>query len=154
MPRSFAGDGVQIEGLADLQRTLRALAGPDATRTVLKTANANYADFIVSKAVARAEGYGGVRAFSSGGISARSEQRYAIVRMDGNAVPTLFGAEFGSLQYHQFPGWTGNRWTNPPDETSGYFLHPTIAATAEDEIDLYVDELDLALADAFPDGHL
>ncbi|HMV73206.1 MAG TPA: hypothetical protein PKB00_01415 [Microthrixaceae bacterium] len=154
MPRSFAADGVQVEGLAELQRGLRDLVGKDITRDVLKGANVHYAEFVTAKAQARARGYGGVRSKAASGLSSRGEQRYAVIRMDGTGSPWLLGAEFGSLRYHQFPSWTGNRWTAPPDETPGYFLHPTIRDTAEEGAEFYADELDKALASAFPDGHL
>jgi hypothetical protein len=109
---------VQVEGLRELSRALKAL---DATLPrELRAANKAAAEVVASRARARALGLGSVAAKTAPSINASAGAQSAGVGFGGPAYPFGGGAEFGSLRYRQFQPWTGNG----PD--AGYFVYPTI----------------------------
>lgn len=53
----------------------------------------------------------------------------------------VYGAEFGSVQYGQFPDWKGNQWTPAlwgSQGGPGYFFYPAINESREEVLTLYL----------------
>jgi hypothetical protein len=144
-------DQTRIIGLAAFQRDLRAM-GAEWPRE-LRGINLDAAQVVTEQAQARARALGGVHQHVAASIKAAAEQRRAKVVLDSNKEPALLGAEFGSHQFRQFPGWRGNRWTDPEGLEVGYMVHPTIRELVRSDrlVDLYGDRLEDLAKRAFPD---
>lgn len=147
---------IDVEGLAAFQRALRA-AGPEVV-LALKAANFTAAQTIVDASIRSARSQGGVaaHAFVAGSIRAQAQQRNASITLNGgkrSAHPEILGAEFGSLRYHQFHSWRGNRYTPDlwDDGGAGYVLMPTIRAERERVLATYLEMVTGVLRFAFPD---
>jgi hypothetical protein len=140
---------VDIEGLGDFQKALRAL-GPEFPKQLTKV-NKEIATSVADAAKASARGQGGVAAKAAGSIRSGAEQRSGFVRIDSTGrYPFALGAEFGSLRYHQFKHWRGNQWTPSGGDGVGYFLHPTIRAKQSEILERYEKALDDLAKHAFP----
>jgi hypothetical protein len=151
----MAGEVVRAEvrGLRDLQAELRRL--DSAWPRELRLLNKSVAELVVDEAESTGRSLGGVHAktVDVGAFKARGEQRNATIVLDASRSKNAFafGAEFGALQYHQFPGWRGNRWTDAGGSGVGYMLHPAIRDKRDEMLDLYDEGLGRLLARAFPD---
>lgn len=133
MARIRSGD-VQVRGLAELNRTLRAL-GPDVQKE-LKETNRSVAEFVADDAKGAAHSLGGVAAKVAPSIKAKAGNTSAGVSFGGAAYPMAGGAEFGSIKYKQFKPWRGN------GSDAGYFLYPAIRRDAERITTEYTHALD------------
>lgn len=145
----MASAGVEVRGLRDFQRQLRAI---DMARDLRKT-NKDAAELVVEAARRKARSLGSVHAETArlNGIRAAAEQRRAKVILGSARTPFAFGAEFGAKQYPQFPPWRGNQHTDPDGSNVGYMIYPTIRETREEFLELYGDALEELAAKAFPD---
>jgi hypothetical protein len=143
------GDQVLVEGLRDFQKELQK-AGKDWGKE-LRKANDEAAEPVALEARRRARRLGGVAAKTAAAIETKSEQRRVKVRIKGlgprGKFPFGFGAEFGAIQYAQFPAWTGS------GDSAGRFLFPASRdkPTLEKVEDVYFDALDRLARKAFPD---
>lgn len=100
-----AGGGViiTVEGLAELQRDLRAV--DRRLPRALTAINREISQQVQPTAQSRAAGYGGVRAKAASTIKARAQQRYALIGIGG--APYAAGAFLGAKRYRQFPSYVG-----------------------------------------------
>lgn len=130
-------DKVEIIGLADVQKALRA-ADPELAKQ-LRVRQKSIAEKVVAKATARGDALGGVAAKSTQALKAKAEQRASKILLDGDKFPWALGGEFGGLGYPQFEPWKGNQYTDPLGQDVGYFLHPTLRDMRNDIIDEYED---------------
>jgi hypothetical protein len=145
------GAQAEIRGLVQFQRELRRL---DKTLPrELRGINLEAAELVAGKARARALALGGVHAHVAPGIKAAAEQRRAKIAFDVRRQPAILGAEFGSIQHRQFPGWTGNRWTDPEGLDVGYMAHPAAREVVRsgELVELYGDLIERLASRAFPD---
>lgn len=166
-PKGAPPVGVDVIGLRDFQRELRKL-GPEFPKQ-LQAENLKIAQHITNRAKAKAMSLGGIQAKSAGALSARAEQRYASVRIDGSKrgrFPFALGAEFGALRKTKgaripvnshgprkiiggFKPWRGNQWTAWGASGVGYFLHPTIRDNREFILNEYESMVARLARDAF-----
>lgn len=149
-------EAVQIVGLKELQRDLRTVDAKAPSE--LRKINLEAAQLVTTRAKAAATAQGGLAAKSAGALRAAAEQRGAAVRLIATpAIPFALGAEFGAVHnrirhrrtgtykgYNQFKAWRGN------GSAAGYFLYPTIRASDQAIVDIYVKRLGELLATAFP----
>jgi len=140
--RVRTGD-IRVEGLAELNRALKAL-GPGA-QMELKDANQKVSELVAADARAAAYSLGGVAAKTAPSIQAKKYTTSAAVGIGGPAYPFAGGAEFGAFKYHQFKPWRGNH------SDAGYFLYPAIRQDLDrieteyrDAIDALIKKVGLA----------
>jgi len=131
----------EIDGLRELRRELRRYSR-EAPREIQK-ANKSVAETVSAKALGKMRALGGVHAHVARmkSIRPRAGQAWAGITIGGRAAkhgPAL-GAEFGALQYPQFPSWRGNQ------EGAGYAVWPTIREEQDRIRETYVDVLQDAL---------
>ncbi len=144
MPTIRADKGfVQVEGLVELQKALREL--DKSFPRIISVASKRTAELVATRAKDRAGGVSKMAAKAAESIVAKGEQRGASVKFGSARVPFAMGAEFGSIAFHQFPAWRGS------GHTAGYFLFPTIRASATESLALFERELDAALREQFPE---
>lgn len=96
----------------------------------LGRANYKIGRHVVLAARARASSAPNAKQAAKASKSARAYNRRDAVEvaLGGRAgYAFALGAEFGSIQYAQFPRWTGNQWTSDPGDV-GYWFHPAIDA--------------------------
>lgn len=126
--------GVNVRGLAELNRTLRQL-GPEV-RAELKAANVEVGEMVANDARSIAYALGGVAAKVAPSIGATKTQSGAGVSFGGAAYPFAAGAEFGSFRYKQFEPWRGS------GEGAGYFIYPAIRQDSDEIAETYMERLD------------
>ena len=136
--------GVFIEGLDDFRKELRSVDGK--WNRELGAASFEVASFVVADAEQAAQGLGGVAAYAAahGGLKPSRAATAARITLGGPQAPMELGAEFGSIQYHQFKPWLG------ADEEAGYVLFPTIRRDRDRIGDTYLDLLEKVARAAFP----
>ncbi len=127
--------GVQVEGLAELNRALRALGGREF-QTELRDAGKEIATEVSGDARSIALGLGGVAAKTAGSVSASAGFTSAGVSLGGSAYPFAMGAEFGSNRFPQFRPWRGS------GSGAGYFVYESIRRNADQIGEVYQDALD------------
>lgn len=145
---------IQIDGLAELNRTLREDFGK-GFQVELRQANKAAAELAADGARARAYSLGGVAGHVAPSIKLSAGTATAGVSFGGPGFPMAGGAEFGALQneirgrrtgpyvgYRQFEPWRGNQMD------AGYFVYPTIRASADEIEAQYRDALDRLLTRA------
>lgn len=118
MARIGAGEGIRVEGLAELDRSLREF-GSEFKGEMRKT-NKAVAEFVTKDARAAAAGLGSTAAHVAPSLKASAGAQFAGVALGGGAYPMAAGAEFGGRgrpTTQQFQPHLGN---------TGYFLYPTI----------------------------
>lgn len=125
---------IQVEGLAELNRALKAM-GPEFQRE-LKDTNKKVAEIVADDARAAAYSLGGVAAKTAPSIKAKGYTASAGVSIGGAGYPFAGGAEFGSYKYKQFQPWRGN------STDAGYFLYPAIRHDVDRIETEYRDALD------------
>jgi hypothetical protein len=137
--------GVKVAGLDDFRRELRR-ADP-ALKEALKRVHKDLAEWVLEGARARSR-----KSHVKKAITARGSQRAAELAMLKSRAEDVFGDEFGSHKYKQFPPWRGNQWTDPKGLRVGYMLHPEIRARSDEISRHYLDMVEKAMAaTAFPD---
>lgn len=134
-----ATQAIRIEGLEELRDDLRAV-DRKLGKELRFELNEKIAEPIAERAQELAAGLGGVHARVAPTIKASSSQSEAMVKGGGAKSPEFFGAEFGALQYPQFPGWKGN------DDNAGYMLWPAIREKATDSSEALEEIMDTLLA--------
>lgn len=134
---------VQVKGLADFQRELKAL--DSRLPRELTAANKAAAEFIAGRARSRASGLGGVAAKTAPSIRAAAEQRRSKINLGGDNAPWALGAEFGGR------GRPTTQQFQPHRGREGYFLYPTIRDTEAEFMDVYERCIDQVMRAAFPD---
>lgn len=127
---------IRVEGLAELQRDLRNV--DRALPRQLTVINREVSTLVADTAQGRASGYGGVRAKAAGSITARAQQRYAVIRIGG--APYALGAFLGARRYRQFPTYVG------VDPESVYAVGDAIRSESSQIIDIYGDRLEALVA--------
>lgn len=160
-------DAVHVQGLAELQRELRAL--DQALPRELRQLNKAAAEVVAADARARARALGGIAAKAAPSVKAAAEQRRAKVTIGDARHPFALGAEFGAKHdlprrittkdgrswvqrgWNQFRPWRGNQHVDVGTAGPGYFLYPAIRGTTDETLDLYERGLDALMRRAFPD---
>jgi hypothetical protein len=129
------GDGivVTVEGLAELQRDLRAV--DRRLPRELTRINREISTTVEGTAQSRAGGYGGVRAKASSSIKARAQQRYALIGIGG--APYAAGAFLGAKRFRQFPSYVG-----AGDPEAIYAVGDAIREEAPTILRIYADRLE------------
>lgn len=142
----MADVGVRLVGWSDFVRDLRR-AQPELVKE-LRRANRDIANEVrdESRDAARSESRQYAKAAT--GIQSRAFPDKAQIALNPNRFPWIFGAEFGSIQYKQFPAWRGN------DSDAGYAVFPTIRDMSEEIADTYGDRVMDAVSSAFPERGL
>jgi len=137
---------IKIEGLDEFRRQLRA-ADPKFGREMGRI-NQAVAKPIAIKAASRAQALGGSAAKGSKTTKAARKAKAAVIAVGGPQAPWMWGAEFGSEQYAQFPAWRGNQW-NPVGGGVGYFLHPTIRDERDNSDEIFLGGITELVSRAF-----
>lgn len=135
---------IRVEGLAESVRGLKRLDAGLARAAM--AAIREFAKELRDEAVAAGTALGGVHrhAVKLSGVGYFAQTRAAGVKLIGAKSPAIYGAEFGSKQFAQFPAWRGNQFTDPTVGSVGYFLHPTMREV--------VPEFEPRIADAIVDA--
>lgn len=124
MAKVQSGAGVRVDGLAELNRTLRALGGREF-QAELREAGRTVAKDVAQDAVGKAHSLGGVAAHVAPSISASAGFTSAGVSFGGASHPAAMGAEFGGQgrpTTQQFQPFRGHE---------GYFIYPAIRDNAD-----------------------
>ena len=119
MAKVKSGAGVRVDGLAEPNRTLRALGGREF-QAELREAGRTVAKDVAQDAEGKALALGGVAAHVAPSISAS-----AGVSFGGASHPAAMGAEFGGQgrpTTQQFQPFRGHE---------GYFIYPAIRDNAD-----------------------
>ncbi len=145
MPKYTASGAVRVEGLEELRAGLKKI-GPEWPAK-LGQVNKQLTSMIVASAKARAVTRQAAKAAES--LKASAGAKEAVITLGGDAFPFALGAEFGALQYKQFPPWRGNQFA-PSSDGVGYFLHPAIHADLGKIEDAYLDAIDDLTHQAVP----
>lgn len=132
-------DAIQVQGLRELQRELRALdrAWPRELRVASKEA----ADVVAEATRASFASRGGVAPKVAPSVKALAQQRSASVRIGGAKYPFAMGSNFGSLKFKQF---------SPPTRPD-YSLYASIDKKRDEVVEAFGDALDRLTRRAFPD---
>lgn len=139
-------DRIEVDGLKDLQRELRAV-DKDFPKE-LRLANKGAAEIVADATRASFASRGGVAPKVAPSVKALAQQRSASVKIGGAKYPYAMGSEFGGRgrpRTRQFPPWRGN------GEGAGYSLYESIRAQRDKVMDSYGDALDRLTKKAFPD---
>jgi len=138
----MAVEKIRVDGLKDLRRELRAVdvAFPKELRLRTK----KIADGVAAGTAASFASRGGVAPKVAASVKALAQQTGAQIKIGGPRFPYALGAEFGSVQYKQFPPWKGS------GPGAGYSLYETIRDRRQQIIDEYADMLTDLTAKAFP----
>jgi hypothetical protein len=112
------GAGVQVEGLRELNRSLKAMS--PAHQRELIGVGLVVASFVAQDARGLAALLGGVAAKTAPSIRAAGYTTGAGVSFGGSGYEFAAGAEFGAYRYKQFKPWRGS------GSDAGYFIYPAI----------------------------
>lgn len=152
------GGAIHVNGLASLQRDLRATAAelPRELRKGLK----EVAEIVASDARVKALSAGGVIAEVAPSIRAAAEQRAAKVAWGGAKYPFAGGALMGAyhdiprqtsrgtvIGWNQFPEWVGNDWEFASRDDGPYAIAPAISDTDREVLEALGDFLDSVIDD-------
>jgi hypothetical protein len=127
-------DGVNVEGLAELRRALKAVSATAPKE--LSAAGKEVADFVAADAKDAAGALGGVAAKVAPSISARASAGGGALGLGGSSYPMALGAEFGGR------GRPTTQQFKPHLGRTGYFVYPTIRRDADRIESEYADKLD------------
>lgn len=128
--------GVQVEGLAELNRALRALGGREF-QAEIRDAGKEIATDVAADARGIASGLGGVAAKAAPTVSASAGFTSAGVTLGGQ--PWSMGAEFGGgarPTTQQFKPWKGS------GSGAGYFVYESIRRNSTEIGERYQNALD------------
>lgn len=155
MTRIRSSEAVEVVGLADFQKALRAVA--QGLPRELSKANKAAAEVVAVGARSLASSLGGVAAKSAPSIKAASEQRAAKVSLGGARYPFALGANFGSqhnvvrnTSHGPMLGW--NQFKPFAGKGNDFFLFRTIKTSRPLFMRVYAHQLDELAKRAFPDG--
>ncbi len=160
----MAVQGVQIVGLADFRRDLKAVG--DAWPRELRGINKAVADRARDWARGEATALGGVHAKSAGGIKSYATATQAKVgvtvgdRRYPAAAVAAWGAKrrtgwYAARRYHsshaaQHPPWVGNTWDVGVAGQGPYGINSAIAHHERALAEMYLDGLEQLAQRAFP----
>ncbi len=116
-------DGVNVEGLAELRRALKAVSATAPKE--LSAAGKDVARFVADDARSAASGLGGVAAKVAPSISAMAASGGGAIGLGGASYPMAAGAEFGGQ------GRPTTQQFKPHLGRTGYFVYPTIRRDAD-----------------------
>lgn len=133
--RTSGSARIDVDGLAELNRALRAMGGREF-QAELREAGKEIASDVASSARGIAMGLGGVAAKTAPSIAASAGFTSAGVGFGGAAYPFAMGAEFGAVRYPQFRPWRGS------GSDAGYFVYEAIRDHADDIEETYLDAAD------------
>lgn len=133
---------IEVQGLRDLQRELRAV--DKGWPKELRLANKRAAELVADATRSSFGRRPGVAPRVAPSVKALAQQRSASVRIGGARYPFALGSEFGSVRFEQFPAWSGN------GPGAGYSLYETIRGRREEVIDTYAEAVDRLARKAFP----
>lgn len=129
---------IDVEGLRDLQRELRAV---DVTfPKELRAANKDAAQIVSDATSASFSSRGGVAPKVAPSVRAVAQQRSASVKIGGAKYPYAMGANFGSVRFTQFL---------PPIDPD-YSLFASIQAKHREVVESYDEALKRLTKKAFP----
>jgi hypothetical protein len=134
---------VKVDGLTDFRKELKKLEDEGQFLSDLKEANFEVASMVVDRARAFASTRQQRKAAES--LKAGRGAARATISGGGARYPFFAGAEFGSIQFTQFPEWRGSSYD------AGHFLYPTIRQSSDDIVELYGDAIEKITGRAFPD---
>ena len=145
---------VKTRNVKNLARDIQRAVGREKDKA-LRKAHREIANEVRDEARTRgrsAYGKNGSYGRATRAITSRAWPDKARVRLEPKRDPRIFGAEYGSVVFRQFRGWTGNQWTQGagPESGVGYALHPTIRENVPKIREEYGDRLMDALEAAFP----
>ena len=129
-------DGVNVEGLAELRRALKAVSA--AAPKELSAAGKEVAQFVAADAQGAASALGGVAAKVAPSIRAAAAAGGGAIALGGAAYLMAAGAEFGGQ------GRPTTQQFKPHLGRTGYFVYPTIRRDAdriESEFGEKIDDL-------------
>ena len=138
---NFGEAGNAVVGADEFARALRKM-DRDLYREMTQ-ANRAIGTMVVKRGRAKAASYSSQAKKASGSMRVASARSGINLSLGGGRWPYALGAEFGALQYAQFPQWRGNQYVSW-DDGVGYFFHPAIRESQEEVLDLYMQ----AVADA------
>jgi hypothetical protein len=152
---------VNVKGLDALRRELRKVerdGGSDGI-SLLKEANYKVALMVATRAQGRASSVGRMQARAAASLRPGRQQARAVITGGSASVPFFFGAEFGSYSNVQrnrkgrsFIGFNQFLpYKQPGSGKVGYFLYPTLKTESRNIIEMYGEELDRIMKQAFPD---
>lgn len=140
---------VEVHGLKEFNKALKEADKKYSKE--LRAANVAASRRVVTRAKAIAAMRGGVAAKAATSLRALASVKGAQIKLGGDRYPYALGAEFGSLQFRQFPTWRGNQWVAWGTSGVGYFLHPAIRDQYDEIVEEYGEAIDRIMRDAFPD---
>lgn len=133
--RVKASDAIHVEGLTELNRSLKALDAKLPKE--LRAANKDVATHVAGVAQSNAYSLGGVAAkFLAPSIKPSAGITSAGVGFGGPAWPAAAGAEFGSIKYKQFEPWRGN------GSEAGYAVYPAVRSEIDEMQHTYEQSVD------------
>lgn len=156
----MGGPTVEVEGLRDLRRQLRA-AGPEWPRAMRKGFKA-IADEVADRAEANASAMGGVQAKAASKIRGYAGAAEASVGAPsgGIAAVAFFGATkhtgwYARPRYSdsppQHPKWVGNNWEPGVAGQGPYAINEAVAAEVPWILEQFEAVIDDVAGQAFPD---
>ena len=153
------GRGIYVEGLDQFLRELKKIDREWGKR--LKAIHERVSRHVTAKAKAAAPPRG------RKGLSHNATQKAAFVKTRpgrrGDALGVFWGMKrrsgwFAASRYdgssgRQFKPWVGNQWD--PGEQGGkpYFIGDAINESIDEVLDIYEEEIDALVAEAFPEKH-
>lgn len=145
---------IKTRNINNLARDIQRAVGREKDKA-LRKAHREIANEVRDEARNRgrsAYGKNGSYGRATRAITSRAWPDKARVRLEPKKDPRILGAEYGSHQFKQFRGWTGNQFTagSGPDAGVGYALHPTLRDKVPEIREMYGDRLMDALEAAFP----
>jgi hypothetical protein len=154
----MADRSVRVEGLDKFVRELRKIDKEYGKR--IKAVHLKVAELVAGRAKAAASSQ------AKPGITKNATQRAAFVKTSagrrGDALGAIWGMRrrsgwFAARRYEQSTGrqfrpWVGNQWD--PGEQGGkpYFIGDAINDSIDEVLDIYEQEIDALVAEAFPEG--
>lgn len=143
--------GVRLVGWSDFVRDLKR-SSPEMGKQ-LRRANKEIADEVRDESRTEARSQSRQYAKAAAGIQSRAFPDKAQIVLNPRRYPWIFGAEFGSFAYKQFPTWRGNQWLNGAGPASGvgYAVYPTIRELSPEIADTYGDRVMDSFKHAFPE---
>ena len=145
---------IEVEGLRQFRAGLKQFA-PEVAKTLAKSYTA-IAELVKTQATSKAMGEGGVEAHAvkNGALSAVASVTGVAIRLDASKSPAAFGAEFGGGRFRAGSPTAQGGYTSqfkPHKGRTGYFLYPTIRDMQEPIETMFMDAVEHAAREAFPD---
>lgn len=145
---------IEVQGLREFRAGLKHFA-PEVLRNLALSYTA-IADMVKTQATEKAMGEGGVEAHAvkTGALTAVASTTGVAIRLDASKSPAAFGAEFGGGRFRAGNPTPAGGYTSqfkPHRGRTGYFLYPTIRDLQEPIETAFLDAVEHAARQAFPD---